>query len=160
MALWAAVGIFSSLFFSFFFLVAVILFNGLSNSVYSSLSLHSLSFSFFFSFWFMTCFLFRSKKKWNEAWSPVLCSPNILSDQKLFTKERFLKWTLFIPSKFSNQANGKCKCLTCKLKLLLNWKKNIWYKIHILQFLYLFLDYNFISILTKSVNVHDLNLFS
>lgn len=111
---------FLSLFFFSFFLVAVILFNGLSNSVYSSLSLHSLSFSFFFSFWFMTCFLFRSKKKWNEAWSPVLCSPNILSDQKLFTKERFLKWTLFIPSKFSNQANGKCKCLTCKLKLLLN----------------------------------------
>lgn len=111
---------FLSLFFFFFFLVAVILFNGLSNSVYSSLSLHSLSFSFSFSFWFMTCFLFRSKKKWNEAWSPVLCSPNILSDQKLFTKERFLKWTLFIPSKFSNQANGKCKCLTCKLKLLLN----------------------------------------
>lgn len=159
MALWAAVGIFSSLFFSFFFFwwPSFFLMDSLTRSTPPSPSIHSV-FLFFFSFWFMTCFLFRSKKKWNEAWSPVLCSPNILSDQKLFTKERFLKWTLFIPSKFSNQANGKCKCLTCKLKLLLNWKKK--YLVQNSHFLYLFLDYNFISILTKSVNVHDLNLFS
>lgn len=111
---------FLSLFFFFFFWwPSFFLMDSLTRSTPPSPSIHSV-FLFFFSFWFMTCFLFRSKKKWNEAWSPVLCSPNILSDQKLFTKERFLKWTLFIPSKFSNQANGKCKCLTCKLKLLLN----------------------------------------